>query len=106
MFLEFREAVDRDFAMRLFAIRINFWNNGAMTEEEEAFWNEAKARYPSWPIFQRLELTNESKRAHLKAQADAEQFFVDLAEAADEFECSNDGDYSSFSATFRLEDND
>jgi hypothetical protein len=106
MFLEFREAADRDFAMRLFAIRINFWNNGAMKEEDEAFWNEAKTRFPSWPIFQRLELTNESKRAHLKVQAEAEQFFVDLSEEADEFKCTNEGDYSSFSAAFRLEDND
>ena len=103
MFLEFREAADRDFAMRLFAIRINFWNNGAMKEEDQAFWNEAKARFPSWPIFQRLELTNESKSAHLKVQAEAEQFFVALSELG---EMSNEGDYSSFCATFRLEDND
>jgi hypothetical protein len=105
MFLEFREAADRDFAMRLFA-RINFWNNGAMKKDDRAFCNEAKIRFPGWPVFQRLELINESRRAHLEIQAEAEQLFVNLSAEADEFECLDEGDYSLFSATFKVADDD
>jgi hypothetical protein len=106
IFLEFRETIDRELAMRLFAIRINFWNTGQMNGEDLAFWNEAKVRFPSWPVFQRMELTTESRRAHEKVQAEAEQFFVNLSEEADEFELSEEGRYSSFSATFKLTDVD
>jgi hypothetical protein len=106
MFLEFSEGADRNFAMRLFAIRINFWNSGELNSKERFFWNEAQARFSRWPIFQRMELTDESRRAHEEVQKEAEEFFVHLSEEADELELSKDGDYTSFSTTFNLREGD
>ena len=104
MFLEFSDPKDRSFAMRLFAIRINFWNRDEMSSEEISLWNEAKARFPNWPIFQRLELTGERRQEHEKVQNEAEEFFVQLCDEADKLELSDEGDYTSFSATFKLTD--
>lgn len=103
-FLEFSDTDDRNFAMRLFAIRINFWNNGEMSGEEMSFWEDAKARFPAWPIFQRLELTADSREAHERAQKESEAFFSQMCEDADELELSQDGDYTSFAAKFKITD--
>lgn len=103
MFLEFKQNDDRMFVMHLFAVRINFWTNGEMNDEEATFWNEAKARFPNWPIFQRLNVSDEIKRDHEECQKEMEEFFMTIADEADEFERRKDGDYfESFSAKFDL----
>lgn len=102
-FLGFTRDHDRMFVMQLFAIRINFWTNGEINDEEVTYWNEAKERFPHWPIFQRLNATDEIKRAHAECQKQMEEFFMTIADEADEFERRKDGDYlDSFSAKFDL----
>jgi hypothetical protein len=102
-FLAFKRNEDQRFVMQLFAIRINFWTNGEMNDEEVTYWNEAKTRFPNWPIFQRLNATDEIKREHEQCQKQMEEFFTTIADEADEFERRKDGDYfESFSAKFDL----
>src|SRR5262250_1618841 len=50
--------------MRVLGIRVNFWDGLAPSEEDQAIWEEARKRFPDWPIFKRLELRAEHRKAH------------------------------------------
>ena len=78
-FLLFASGEDRDFVMKLFAIRINYWNTGTMGDEEQLFWEQAHAQFPDWPIFQRLRLKETDRAVHETIQNEAENFFTELA---------------------------
>jgi len=102
-FLAFTEGADRDYVIQLFAIRINYWNTGEMSSEDQQLWNSALIEFPEWPLFQRLHLNEAEKSAHENVQNDAEAFFAGLANEADEFSTEQEeGGVTSFSATFNL----
>ncbi len=52
---------DRHLVSRLFELRNCFWETGAMTDEDEFFWEDAKRQFPDWPIFLRLHISDELK---------------------------------------------
>ena len=52
---------DRSLVSRLFEIRDQFWETGVMIDADEFFWEDAKRRFPDWPIFQRLHISDELK---------------------------------------------
>ena len=101
-FLAFTEGPDREAIMRLFAIRINYWNTGQIADEDESLWNGAKTLFPHWPFFRRLQLTATQRLEHEATQRQMETLFTELADDADELVVS-DGPkgFSSFSATFK-----
>ena len=50
--------------MRILGLRVNLWNGLALSAEDQAFWQDAQHRFPNWPVFQRMTLTPEQRRAH------------------------------------------
>lgn len=104
-FLAFTEGADRDAVMRLFAIRISYWNKGEMSAEEELFWDAAQKQFPEWSVFRRLNLSEAHRHQHERVQKQAEEFFDEMVASADEIELSKkEGGFTSFSATFNLDD--
>jgi hypothetical protein len=81
-FPPFAAGEDRDYVMKLFAIRMNYWNTGTMGDEEQLFWEQAHTQFPDWPIFQRLRLKETERAVHETIQNEAENFFKELAEEA------------------------
>lgn len=67
--------------MQVLGIRANFWNGLALSEEDQAIWEEANQRFSDWPIFNRLELTSEQRRAHAGVLEDVEAAFASLNDA-------------------------
>jgi len=106
MFLEFPEGPDRTFVMTLFSIRINYWNSGAMSPEEQALWEETRAHFPAWPIFRRLRVTDAAMSAHQSAQKEAEEFFAEMIWEADEVTVSPEDGFTSYSATFNVREDE
>ncbi len=103
LFSTFAEGADRNYVAQLFAIRINYWNDGKLSDEEQSFWGEAQTQFPNWPIFQRLRLKEEDRNRHESIQNEALNFFIGLAEGADEFSVAqNENNTTFFSAQFDL----
>lgn len=104
-FLAFTDAADREAVMRLFAIRINYWNTGEMNAEDKLFWDTAQKQFPDWALFRRLNLSESQRLEHESVQKQAEDFFEEIVASADEVTLSkNEGGFTSFSATFNLDD--
>lgn len=103
MFFSFSDEVDRDYVVKLFAIRINYWNTGVMSENDQRFWENAKIQFPHWPLFQRLDLNETERQAHEATQNETENFFKAIAEEADGFTVTpTDNGTVSYTATFDL----
>ena len=104
-FHAFTEGVDRETIMRLFAIRINYWNTGEISDQDESLWEGAKTLFPHWPFFRRLHLTEAERLEHDETQRQMENFFTELADGADQFVVSEGPEgFSSFSATFQVDE--
>ena len=104
-FPAFTDAADHDAVMRLFAIRINYWNTGEMSAEDKSFWDAAHKQFPDWALFRRLNLSEASRLEHGRVQKQAEDFFDEMVASADEVELSEkEGGFTSFSATFKVND--
>jgi hypothetical protein len=65
---------DRDHILKLYGIRMNYWDTGTMSEEDKAYWEEAKKQFPEWPIFQRMELNEEERQAHEAVEKEVEEW--------------------------------
>jgi hypothetical protein len=104
-FLAFTDAIDRDAVMRLFAMRINYWNTGKMGTEDRSLWDAAQSQFPEWPLFRRLKLTPAQRIAHEEAQKELESFFDEMGTLGDEVTLSeNENGFTSFSATIKVRD--
>jgi hypothetical protein len=104
-FLAFTEAVDRDAVMKLFAVRINYWNTGEMGLEDRSVWGRAQREFPEWPLFRRLELTTAQRIVHEAVQKELENFFDEMSTLGDEVTLSeNENGFTSFSATINVWD--
>lgn len=104
-FLAFNDAADRNAVMRLFAIRINYWNTGEMRPEDKSFWDAAQKQFPNWALFRRMHLTEAERLKHEKVQKQAEDFFDVIISASDEVTLSeNENGVTSFSATINIGD--
>ena len=80
-----------DQIFRLFSIRMHYWDTGTMSQEHETYWREAQRQFPDWPLFQRLELNKEERRAHEKAQAKNKILENIIFSLADEIEVRTEG---------------
>lgn len=102
-FLAFAEGADRDLMLRLFSIRIQYWNTNTMTSENQLIWREAQQRFPDWAFFRRLNLTVEDKQAHEEAQRSSEEIWIELFSAADESTVIEKDGLTSYSLTFNVD---
>jgi hypothetical protein len=94
---------DFDEIMKLFTVRVNYWNDGTMSDEDGEYWEQAHKEYPDWPIFQRKELTSEQRRKHNVVQKETAEALLYLMSRADEAEVVERDGVISYSATFNLE---
>ena len=71
--------------MRLLLIRSNLWRTGKIPDEDLPFWLEAQRVLPDWPGFQRLALSALNRNRDMRAEEDADSFFVSLAADSEAF---------------------
>jgi len=91
--------------MRLFAIRINYWETREIADEDLSFWDHAQKQFPEWSFFRRLELTSAQLQQHQDAQRQMENFFDELTMLGDDFVFTEGTDgFDSFSATINVSD--
>ncbi|HZS46567.1 MAG TPA: hypothetical protein VFC63_15940 [Blastocatellia bacterium] len=95
---------DHNLVLRLFAIRIKIWNGETLNEEESSLWQSTIEQLPDWSFFKRLVLTEEQRLAHQAAESDAEKFFEELINAADEGSVSTKDGITNFSMTIKIKD--
>jgi hypothetical protein len=90
---------ERSQIYRLFHIRFKIWDDEALSEDEQGFWNGARSQVPPCPIFHRLELSEDDKNAQRQVEEEFAAFLTD----ADKVTVSEDANgLQSFSATFDL----
>jgi len=92
-----------DQVFRLMGVRMQVWNDGVLSVEDQELWNDALAQVPDCPLFQRLTISEEDRKEQLDVERETLGFFECLAGTADEFSVDQDG---SFSATFDLTKDD
>ena len=66
---------DRAEIFRMFSIRQELWNAEALFDRDREFWDSIRAQVPTWPLFRRLELTDEHQLARQKAELQVAQEF-------------------------------
>jgi hypothetical protein len=71
---------------KLFAIRARYWDTGTMGHDDQLYWEESRKQFPNWPIFQRLELSVEQRKALEVATEWREQLAEAVFSLADEIE--------------------
>ena len=69
---------DRAEILRMFRIRRELWNAEALSDVDKELWDSIRAQVPTWPLFRRLELTEEDKLARQKAEQRVAQEFEAL----------------------------
>jgi hypothetical protein len=72
--------------VRLFLIRMKYWDKGTMSQEDQLYWREAQRQFPDWPLFRRLELNEEERRAYDTASEDIKFLKEVCFSLADEIE--------------------
>jgi len=94
---------ERDQVFRLFAIRLKLWDGITLPEDDQRFWEEARLKAPSCPLFRRLELSAEDQRDRQEAeQSCAEELEAFVADADRVIVSENENGLPTFSATFDL----
>jgi hypothetical protein len=94
---------DRCLILRLFGIRFRIWNDEELSADDRAFWESARQQAPDYPVFQRLALSSDDRRAQQEAERQVFEAFQVLKDQADHFELTDGADDStSFSLTFDL----
>lgn len=95
---------DRKLVMKVFSIRISYWSDDALGEADQQFFNDVRNKFPNWPLFQRLELNFDSRKAHEETQNSLLDFFALLSEHSDKLSIeTTEGGIMRFSATIDLE---
>jgi hypothetical protein len=97
---------DRNLILRLFSIRFRIWDAQPLSQSDTEFWETARSQVPEYPLFQRLELSEEDRLAQEQVERDAIEGFEALFGVfgdADKVEIhENEHGFQSFSATFDL----
>jgi len=90
---------DRKQIYRLFAIRFRLWAGEQLTDDDRSYWNGAQRLIPNYPVFHRVQISDDDRAAQVAVEQDAIAGFEALFGGADELKINDDG---SFSATFNL----
>lgn len=59
---------DRAVILRMFSIRRELWIAEALSDGDKELWDSIRTQVPTWPLFRRLELTDEDKLARQEAE--------------------------------------
>ena len=70
-----------------------------MSDADQSYWDAAQTQVPDYPVFHRVQISDEDRVAQAVAEQDALAGFDALFSDAEEVTVNNDG---SFSATFNL----
>jgi len=98
---------ERKQILRLFAIRFQLWDNKTLSEEDDLFWNTAISQVPACPIFRRLELSTDDRKAQKDMEQNFEEELGSLLSDADEVTITDEGHgLQSFSPRFDLSQNE
>ncbi len=101
-FQELPEA-DRSLILRLFCIRFRIWNGEELSADDHTFWESARQQVPDSPVFQRLTLSPDDRRAQQEFERQAFEAFQVLKDHAENFELTERANGSAgFSLTFDL----
>jgi hypothetical protein len=60
------------FLTRVFIIRQGIWRTGEVAEKDKCLWDQARVTFPDWPLFRRLEPTQEALKELSSNQAEAQ----------------------------------
>ena len=90
---------DRDAIFRLFSIRFKLWAGDELDADDQAYWDAALEVVPDYPLFRRIELSDDDRAAQLYTEQETLAGFEALFGDADDVNISEDG---SWSATFDL----
>ena len=94
---------DRTLIYRLFSIRFRIWDCETLSAADQQFWDTVRSKVPDYPLFQRLRLTADDRRAQDGVERNAINCFEALCVDADEVEVTeNSHGMKSFSITFDL----
>ena len=90
---------DRNLVYRLFSIRFKLWAGKVLSDVDKSYWEAAKEIVPDYPVFHRVEISDDDRAAQAASENEAVAGFQALFEDADNVKFNDDG---SFSATFDL----
>jgi hypothetical protein len=93
---------DRDQMFRLFLLRTKIWKGVELSEDEQDFWDEARARMPSWALFHRISISEADLLAQEQAERDSARALEELFADADQVTITEKDGIQSFSATYDL----
>lgn len=97
---------DRNLIYRLFSIRFKIWDGETLSEVDQDFWDMARSQAPNYPLFQRLELSADDKRAQDQVEQDAVEGFRMLFAQGDKVEITeHEHGTKSFAITIDLTKN-
>ena len=69
---------------RMFGIRLQLWDNEALSAEDRQLWDAVQCQVPDWALFKRLNLSDEQRAARERAEQQVQQEFESLAADHDE----------------------
>jgi hypothetical protein len=93
---------DRYLIFRLFSIRFTLWAGKELPSDDQRFLDEARSQVPTYPLFRRLKLDADDRRAQEEFEQSAIKSFEELFADADEVKLTQKGGVGHFSATFDL----
>ena len=70
--------------LRMFAIRLQLWDNEVPNAEDLQLWDAVQRQVPDWALFKRLSLSDEQRAAREKAEQQVEREFESLGDDHDE----------------------
>lgn len=70
--------------LRMFSIRLKVWDGEVLSSDETQLWDSLHNQVPAWPLFQRLNLSDEQKRARQKAERRVAEEIEILCDEANE----------------------
>lgn len=74
---------DRAEIIRMFSVRLEIWDEKALSDGDKELWDSIRTQVPEWPLFRRLKLTDEQQLARQNAKRQVAQEFEALSDDAD-----------------------
>lgn len=94
---------DRNEILRVFALRLKFWDRQVLSDEDRQFWESVRSAAPNWAIFRRLELSDTDRLKRDEIERACAKEFEEFLASADEVSVGEPKHgMQSFSATFKL----
>jgi hypothetical protein len=95
--------LDRNEILRVFALRLKFWDRQVLSDEDRQFWESIRSLAPNWAIFRRLELSDTDRLEREEIERACAKEFEEFLASADEVSVGEPmNGMQSFSATFKL----